>query len=129
MIDPEIGINIVDLGMVKALIVENGTAYVNIALTVSGCPMSGSIEEDVKKALLYQSGINQVVVEMTSMTQEELHEVQQKMQNMKGQKGGKAQSPRSMESPARGNKERRRGNVWQGWSWQVLCYICASLSS
>jgi len=93
VIDPEIGMNIVDLGMVKELIVENGAAYVKIALTVSGCPLSGSIEQDVKKALLYHGGINQVVVEMTSMSQEELHQVQQKMQKMQGEKGLPAQKP------------------------------------
>jgi Mrp family chromosome partitioning ATPase len=85
VIDPEIGINIVDLGMVKALTVENGTAYVSIALTVGGCPLAGSIESDVKKILMQQEGISNVAVELTTMSQEELKEIGAKIQKMRSE--------------------------------------------
>ncbi|MGA2874963.1 MAG: Mrp/NBP35 family ATP-binding protein [Nitrososphaerales archaeon] len=98
VIDPEIGISIVDLEMVKGLIVENGIAYVKIALTVSGCPMAGSIENDVKKVLLQQPGISNVVVEMGSMTQEELKAV-----------GAKIQKIRS-ENPSAGSQNQKVGS-------------------
>ena len=85
VIDPEIGISIVDLDMVKGLIVENGTVYVKIALTVGGCPLAGSIENDVKKVLSEQPGISNVAVEMTTMTEEELKAVGAKIQKMRSE--------------------------------------------
>ena len=97
VIDPEIGISIVDLEMVRELIVEDGTAYVKLALTVSGCPMAGSIESDVKKVLLEQPGISKVVVEMGSMTPEELKAVGAKIQTMRS------------ENPSAGSQNQKMG--------------------
>ena len=97
VIDPEIGISIVDLEMVRELIVEDGTAYVKLALTVSGCPMAGSIESDVKKVLLEQPGISKVVVEMGSMTPEELKAVGAKIQKMRS------------ENPSAGSQNQKMG--------------------
>ncbi len=104
VIDPEIGINIVDLEMVKELVVENGTAYVKVALTVSGCPLAGSIESDVKKILMQQEGISNVVVELGSMTQDELKQVGEKIRNMRSE--NKVGVPQNQE-PGGGKLDRK----------------------
>jgi Mrp family chromosome partitioning ATPase len=85
VIDPEIGVNIVDLGMVKNLEIKDGTAFVTIALTVSGCPLSNSIEKDVKRILSGQPGISNVEVQMTNMSREELNELMVKMRKLRSE--------------------------------------------
>ena len=46
VMDPELGDNIVDLGMVRSAYVEEGTAHVTIALTTAGCPLRATIKRD-----------------------------------------------------------------------------------
>ncbi len=85
VIDPELGINIVDLGMIKSLEIKEGTAFVTIALTVSGCPLSNSIENDVKRILSRQPGVSNVEVQMTNMSREELNELMVKMRKLRSE--------------------------------------------
>lgn len=51
VIDPEVGINIVDLGLVYAVELFNTTATVEMTLTTPGCPLASSIEKAVKNTL------------------------------------------------------------------------------
>src|SRR5487761_398777 len=85
VIDPEIGLNIVDLGMVRNLEIQGDTVNVRIALTVKGCPLANTIENDINKILSAEPGISRVVVSMSSMTKEELSELGSKLQQMKAQ--------------------------------------------
>jgi ATP-binding protein involved in chromosome partitioning len=49
VIDPELGDNIVDLGMVRSVAVaDDGTVAVAVALTIAGCPLRSQIERDVR---------------------------------------------------------------------------------
>jgi len=47
VIDPEVGINIVDLGLVYAIHVTGTEATVEMTLTTPGCPLHASIEAAV----------------------------------------------------------------------------------
>ena len=49
--DPEIPVNIVDLGLIYGVSVENKTVNVEMTLTAPGCPMHSLIARDVKQKL------------------------------------------------------------------------------
>ena len=52
VIDPELGVNIVDLGLVYRYAYAAGKLTVTMTLTTPGCPMHDSIAEGVKNILL-----------------------------------------------------------------------------
>ena len=72
--DPEIGISIVKLRMIDSIDEENGKIKVNIKLTVPGCPLSSTIEKDVKK-VLEEKGYKDSEVNFGFMTKNELDEI------------------------------------------------------
>lgn len=63
--DPEIGINIVDLGLVyDAEISENGDVLVTMTLTSLGCPLGPVIVQEVQNALKDLEGIGEIDVKL-----------------------------------------------------------------
>lgn len=64
VIDPEIGCNIVDLGLVYDLAIEAGRVAVKLTLTTPGCPMHESIAWGVKNVLLSLDGVEDVTVDL-----------------------------------------------------------------
>jgi ATP-binding protein involved in chromosome partitioning len=68
VIDPELGDNVVDLGMVRDLAVDaDGVATVTIALTVIGCPLQKQLRTDVEGKVGAVPGVSAVVVRMGEM--------------------------------------------------------------
>lgn len=51
VLDPEIGENIVDLGLVERLLVEPQRIVLRLVLTSPTCPMGGAIAEEAQRAL------------------------------------------------------------------------------
>jgi metal-sulfur cluster biosynthetic enzyme len=49
--DPEVGENIVDLGLVYGIEVNQNIATINLTLTSSACPMGEMVLEDIHKTL------------------------------------------------------------------------------
>jgi metal-sulfur cluster biosynthetic enzyme len=53
VIDPEIGVNIVDLGLIYGLQKsgDDGSLLINMTLTSAGCPLTDVLEEQTAEAL------------------------------------------------------------------------------
>lgn len=71
VMDPEINRNLVELGMVKDILVEDGKVEVTVALTTPACPLKDRIETDVKGALLRLPGVDATTVRFGTLTPEE----------------------------------------------------------
>jgi metal-sulfur cluster biosynthetic enzyme len=67
--DPEIPVNIVDLGLIYEVLInetpEGADIQVQMTLTSTGCPMSRSIVTDVQRRLLAIAGVVSARVEIT----------------------------------------------------------------
>lgn len=62
--DPEIPVNIVDLGLVyKVDILENGIIDIEMTLTSVGCPVQDMIRADAELAVMRLEGVQQVNVD------------------------------------------------------------------
>lgn len=62
--DPELGVNVVDLGLVYALEVEQGSVTVGMTLTTRGCPLGDTLLQAVERALSTIPGVRGVAVEL-----------------------------------------------------------------
>jgi metal-sulfur cluster biosynthetic enzyme len=51
VIDPDLGVNVVDLGFVRDLHVEAGTAVITMTLTSAACPLTGVMEDQIRTEL------------------------------------------------------------------------------
>jgi metal-sulfur cluster biosynthetic enzyme len=58
--DPEMPVNIVDLGLVYDVRLARGTAEVDLTFTAMGCPATEFILEDVRERLLREPGVDDV---------------------------------------------------------------------
>ncbi|MHB8682627.1 MAG: Mrp/NBP35 family ATP-binding protein [Acidimicrobiales bacterium] len=68
VIDPELGGNIVELGMVRGIDVgPRGDVTVEVALTVAGCPLRTQLRTDVEGRLQVLAGVRSVAVVMGEM--------------------------------------------------------------
>ncbi|MBH0774832.1 metal-sulfur cluster assembly factor [Nocardia sp. NEAU-351] len=56
VVDPELGINVVDLGLVYGIKVENEIAKLDMTLTSAACPLTDVIEDQSRNALV-RSGL------------------------------------------------------------------------
>jgi FeS assembly SUF system protein len=65
--DPEIPVNIVDLGLIYGLDIDNDTATVGITMTLTamGCPMAGEVVSEVEMRVGQVENVKTTHVEMT----------------------------------------------------------------
>ncbi|MEA2655961.1 MAG: hypothetical protein QOI23_1326 [Chloroflexota bacterium] len=58
--DPEMPINLVDLGVIYRVTEADGLVEVDLTFTAMGCPASDFILEDVRERLLREDGVREV---------------------------------------------------------------------
>ena len=79
VLDPELRVSIVDLGMVHDITVSpEGDVTVKVALTTAACPLRSQIGNDVRSKIAGLPGVREVTVEYDEMTQEERSNVMQR---------------------------------------------------
>jgi ATP-binding protein involved in chromosome partitioning len=72
VVDPELGSDIVDLGMARDVAVDaDGTVHVTVALTTSGCPLRAQIQKDVRARVGSLPGVATVKLHWTELSTEE----------------------------------------------------------
>jgi ATP-binding protein involved in chromosome partitioning len=72
VIDPELGSDIVELGMAKGATVDPaGVVTVTVALTTAGCPLRAQIKKDVVARIESLPGVTDVKLDWTELTAEE----------------------------------------------------------
>ena len=62
VLDPEYRVSLVDLGLIRDVSIESGTATVEISYCSLGCPCIDLIDKDVEERLLQLGGIDRVEV-------------------------------------------------------------------
>ncbi len=69
VIDPELGSDIVDLGMVRSATIDpGGVVAITIALTTAGCPLKGQIKKDVEARVATLPGVTTTAITWEEMT-------------------------------------------------------------
>ena len=63
--DPELGMDIVDLGLLYDVEVEGSAVRVSYTLTSMGCPAGAMIQEDIDRVVSELPGVDQVQSELT----------------------------------------------------------------
>jgi metal-sulfur cluster biosynthetic enzyme len=64
VIDPELGVNIVDLGLIYGVRVVDRVFHVRMTLTTPGCPLSGYIDDEVRRTLSGAPGVDETSTEI-----------------------------------------------------------------
>lgn len=78
--DPELRRPLIDLGMLRAARIDpDGTAVVEVLLTISGCPLRSTIETDVAEAVRGVDGVHRTVVELDVMTPQQREELKDRL--------------------------------------------------
>ena len=63
--DPELGMDIVDLGLVYDVGIDDGNVRVEYTLTSLGCPVGPMIEEQIRETVSAMPGVEGVETELT----------------------------------------------------------------
>ena len=65
VIDPELGENVVDLGLVYAVTVKDGVVGIEMTTTTRGCPATAYLKDAVQSAAWILPGVHHVEVKLT----------------------------------------------------------------
>lgn len=63
--DPEIPVSVVDMGLIVSVAFADGAARLVITYTAMGCPAMDMIQDDIRRRLLREPGIDRVEIEVT----------------------------------------------------------------
>jgi len=64
VMDPEIPISVVDMGLIVDLTQHNGIVNIKLTFTAMGCPAMDFIMDDIRDRLLQEPGVRQVDIEV-----------------------------------------------------------------
>lgn len=64
VIDPELQVDVVNLGLIYGIDIDGDKATVKMTLTISGCPLSTYLQDHIQKAVLSVDGINACEVKL-----------------------------------------------------------------
>src|SRR5918994_2495436 len=96
VIDPELGADIVSLGMVPGILVsDDGLVTVTIKLTIGGCPLRADIKREVETRVGVHPGVRDVKISWGEMTPDERTDVMLKARWTARQNAGDTQVPAS----------------------------------
>ncbi len=62
--DPEIPINVVDLGLIYGVDIKGDKVHVRMTMTTPGCPLHGVMTSEAKMRVLALDGVNDAEVEL-----------------------------------------------------------------
>lgn len=65
VLDPELGINIVDLGLVYAIESKDQNLAITLTLTTPGCPLINEFVNSVRLAISHLDGVGEVTINLT----------------------------------------------------------------
>ncbi len=71
VIDPELGSDVVDLGMVREITIDDGVVTIGLALTIAECPMRAQIKGDTVRKVKALPGVAEVIVTTRAMTRKQ----------------------------------------------------------
>lgn len=63
VIDPEVNLNIVDMGLIYGVELDGSTVNINMTLTTQGCPMKDYMRNSVDAALGSMDGVGNINIE------------------------------------------------------------------
>jgi metal-sulfur cluster biosynthetic enzyme len=62
VIDPEIGMSVIDLGMIREVLIEGDIVDIKMVLTTPFCPLAGLLTERVRQAAAAVPGVSEAKV-------------------------------------------------------------------
>lgn len=66
VLDPELGISIVELGLIYGIAVDHdGKCIITMTLTTMGCPLFGQIQKEIEGRVMELEAINEVETSLT----------------------------------------------------------------
>ncbi|WP_030014837.1 MULTISPECIES: Mrp/NBP35 family ATP-binding protein [Micrococcales] len=83
VIDPELRRPITDLGMVSHAEITSGVATVGIRLTIQGCPLKDTIQQDVRDAVIRLDGVEDVHIDLDYMNAEQRRSLRDRLGHTK----------------------------------------------
>ncbi len=65
VLDPELGMSVVELGLVYGIEIEGGRVAITMTLTAPGCPIHDALADWVRQAVMKIPGVSEVEVAIT----------------------------------------------------------------
>lgn len=62
--DPELGIDLINLGLIYDICVKKGICTITMTLTIMGCPLADTLDKQIKEAVTTIAGINECQINL-----------------------------------------------------------------